>query len=75
MESKSQLDSMLTVRDVAYILHVHPNTVRRWCDRGNLKAYRIVKRGDRRFKREDVNVFLDSLNMQEYNMPTGLVRK
>jgi excisionase family DNA binding protein len=54
----SQSDSMLTVRQVARILNVHINTVRRWDDKGMLKAYRIGPRGDRRFSREDIALFL-----------------
>ena len=49
---------MLTVREVAEILHIHTNTVRRWSDRGILHAYRIAQRGDRRFRREDIGRFL-----------------
>jgi excisionase family DNA binding protein len=49
---------MLTVREVAEILHIHTNTVRRWSDRGILPAYRIAQRGDRRFRREDIGRFL-----------------
>lgn len=49
---------MLTTRDVAHLLGVHNNTVRRWSNKGILKSYRISSRGDRRFKREDVDDFL-----------------
>ncbi|GAI91129.1 unnamed protein product [marine sediment metagenome] len=50
--------AMLTINDVARLLNVHINTVRRWSNKGMLKAYRIGSRGDRRFRREDVNSFL-----------------
>jgi excisionase family DNA binding protein len=53
---------MLTVREVAEMLHIHTNTVRRWSDQGVLRAYRITHRGDRRFRREDVAHFLAELN-------------
>jgi len=49
---------MLTVREVTHILHIHPNTVRRWSARGIIKAYRINSRGDRRFRMEDVAHFI-----------------
>ncbi|MHC1578889.1 MAG: MerR family transcriptional regulator [Dehalococcoidia bacterium] len=49
---------MLTVKEVARLLHVHPNTVRRWSSDGRIKAYRINPRGDRRFKRGEVARFL-----------------
>lgn len=50
--------SMLTVREVSQLLHIHSNTLRRWTDQGILKAYRIGPRGDRRFKPEDIAVLL-----------------
>jgi len=49
---------MLTTRDVAQLLGVHNNTVRRWSNKGILKSYRISLRGDRRFRREDLDSFL-----------------
>ncbi|MFC1902315.1 helix-turn-helix domain-containing protein [Chloroflexota bacterium] len=49
---------MLTVSEVAESLHVHPNTVRMWSNRGLLKAYRIGYRHDRRFRREDIEKLL-----------------
>jgi excisionase family DNA binding protein len=53
---------MLTVPEVAKLLHVHSNTARRWADQGIIKAYRISRRGDRRFRREDIIHFLTELN-------------
>ena len=50
--------SLLTVREVAAMLNIHVNTVRRWDDAGVLKALRIGPRGDRRFRREDVDALL-----------------
>lgn len=62
MSSENILYKMLTVRDVSRILNIHVNTVRRWADQGILRAYRITNRGDRRFKKEDIDSFLDELN-------------
>ncbi len=50
---------MLTVRDVGQLLSIHVNTVRRWSKKGLLRAYRISSRGDRRFRREDIERFLE----------------
>ena len=50
--------SVLTVREVAALLNIHVNTVRRWDEVGLLKAFRIGPRGDRRFRRADVNALL-----------------
>ena len=51
---------MLTVFQVAESLNVHPHSVWRWADSGMLNCYRIGFRGDRRFKPEDVDEYLDA---------------
>ena len=61
MTSDTTFEPMLTVREAAQILHMHGNTVRRWADRGVIKAYRISYRGDRRFRRADVTRLRDLL--------------
>ncbi len=58
MASNKEIDSMLTISNVAHLLNVHINTVRRWSNQGILKAYRIGSRGDRRFQPEDITSFL-----------------
>ncbi len=62
MVSNIQMGSMLTVREVARLLNIHSNTLRRWSDQGIIKAYRITRRGDRRFRPEDIARFLAELN-------------
>jgi excisionase family DNA binding protein len=62
MGNGQYISDMLTVREVARILHVHPNTLRRWSNDGRLRAYRITSRGDRRYKREDIARFLAELS-------------
>ncbi len=54
---------MLTASDVAQLLGLHPNTVRRWNEKGILKSYRIGSRGDRRFRRKDIDGFLNQGEM------------
>jgi excisionase family DNA binding protein len=49
---------MLTVSEVAHLLHVHANTIRLWSKIGVLKSYRIGQRRDYRFNIEDVETFL-----------------
>lgn len=62
MVTDKEIGPMLTVREVARLLHIHSNTVRRWADRGIIRAYRITSRGDRRFRRRDIAQFLSEQN-------------
>lgn len=50
--------AILRVGEAAQMLDIHSNTVRRWNNKGILKSYRIGSRGDRRFRREDIDSFL-----------------
>ncbi|MGH2427740.1 MAG: GAF domain-containing protein [Candidatus Limnocylindria bacterium] len=51
-------DALISVAQAAALLGVHPNTVRIWTEAGRLPAYRINARGDRRFRRSDVERLL-----------------
>ena len=57
-EHSAKMNGMLTVREVARMLNVHLNTVRRWSNLGILKSFRIGLGDDRRFLKEDVDKFL-----------------
>ena len=65
MVEDNQMDNMLTVREVARRLHVHPSTLRRWTNTGRIRAYRITPRGDRRYRRQDVARFLAEMNVNK----------
>jgi excisionase family DNA binding protein len=54
----SELGKLLTASEVATMLHLHVNTVKRLGDRGELPFFRVSSRGDRRFRLEDVMEFL-----------------
>ena len=62
-----------TVKDVARMLHIHVNTARRWSDQGIIKSYRITRRGDRRFRKEDITRFLAEYN--DFNTNKASVRE
>ena len=55
---------MLTLREVAAVLNIHPNTVRRWGKKGLLRSYEIGPRHSIRFKQEDIVAFLDKSEKQ-----------
>lgn len=55
---------MWSASDVARLLDVHINTVRRWTNCGLIKSYRIGHRGDRRFLQRDVVDFLVERNQK-----------
>ena len=60
MSYRSEIKQLLTTSEVARLLNVHMNTIRRWSNQGSLKTYRIGSRGDRRFEQEDVvNLILE----------------
>jgi excisionase family DNA binding protein len=62
MANDEQMDDMLTVMEVAQLLHVHPNTLRRWSNRGRIRGYHISPLGNMRFKRDEIARFLAKLN-------------
>ena len=51
-------DIMLKTREVANLLNVHINTVRRWSNSGILQVYRVGPRRDRRYRKADIEHFL-----------------
>ena len=53
-----KIGSMLTITEVSRLLNVHPNTLRRWSNKGIIKTYRIGSRADRRFWKDDIERFL-----------------
>lgn len=53
--SKQQLSELLTLSEASKILKVHPNTLRKWDKKGILRAVRFGQRGDRRYKKEDID--------------------
>jgi len=71
----NKIKPMLTTSDVARLLSVHINTVRRWSNQGILKTYRIGSRGDRRFDQNDVEQFLyEKVKTEQVNEPVILTK-
>ena len=54
----AEQEALISVAQAAALLGVHPNTLRAWTEAGRLTAYRINARGDRRYRRADVERLL-----------------
>lgn len=50
-------NNLLKLSEAAELLNVHPNTLRKWDKKGILKAVRFGERGDRRYRKEDLDKF------------------
>ena len=50
---------LLPMREASRILHVHPNTLRKWNKIGLIPCIRIGQRRDRRFAMSDLLAFLE----------------
>lgn len=49
---------LLTIGEVAEIFGVHPETLRRWDNEGQLKAIRFGKLGHRKYSRGEIEKLL-----------------
>jgi excisionase family DNA binding protein len=58
--NRSQLPELLSLAEASEILKAHPNSLRKWDRDGILKAVRFGKRGDRRYRREDLEKFINN---------------
>lgn len=54
MPKDHKILELLTLKEACGILKVHPNTLRKWDKKGILKAVRFGQRGDRRYRRGDI---------------------
>ena len=52
---------LLTIREVADLFGVHPETLRRWDNEGKLKAIRIGELGHRKYRKEDIEQLLTNI--------------
>ncbi|MEE8374510.1 MAG: helix-turn-helix domain-containing protein [Dehalococcoidia bacterium] len=68
-EGEDLMMPVLTMREATRLLNVHSNTLRRWSDRGIVKAYRLGPRGERRFRREDIDaLFTEQSGQPQANL-------
>lgn len=52
---------LLGIKEAAQLLSVSPATLRKWDNEGKLPAVKISKRGDRRYRQQDIKIFLKKL--------------
>ena len=50
---------LLGIKEAAKLLSVSPATLRKWDNEGKLTAIKISKRGDRRYRAEDIQKFVN----------------
>jgi len=55
---------LLTLEQTARILGVNPWTLRKWDDDKKFVAVRVGSRNDRRFRKQDVLAYLDSIGIK-----------
>jgi excisionase family DNA binding protein len=67
MANGEHMSNMVTVREVARLLHVHLNTLRRMSNKGRVRVYRITSRGNRRYKRQEIVQFMAELHSHADN--------
>jgi excisionase family DNA binding protein len=58
-------DGLMTISQVAKLLNVHVNTIKKWSNQGIIRPDRVGHRGNRIFKREDIEQFLSGAKTNE----------
>ena len=58
----AQISELLTLKETCDILKVHPNTLRQWDKKGVLKAVRIGIKKSLRYRKEDIEKFINQKN-------------
>ncbi len=54
MTIDKELHELLTIKEAAKLINVHPNTLRNWEKEGKIQAVRIGSRRDRRYAKETI---------------------
>ncbi|HAG27497.1 TPA: DNA-binding protein [Patescibacteria group bacterium] len=54
MTTNQDLPELLTIKEAARMINVHPNTLRNWEKDGKIQAIRIGSRRDRRYPKQTI---------------------
>lgn len=54
MQYSMEMPELLTIKEAAKLINVHPNTLRNWEKEGKLNAIRIGTRRDRRYSKSQI---------------------
>ncbi len=52
MTYNTEIPELLTIKEAAQMINVHPNTLRNWEKEGKIQAIRIGSRRDRRYPKQ-----------------------
>lgn len=63
----SNLPDILTLQQASDVLNCHPNTLRKWDNKGLLKAIRFGARRDRRYRKTDILKLINQQNGRKSN--------
>ena len=58
-KKKDKMPELISLQEACDILKCHPNTLRKWDNKGILVAVRFGERKDRRYKKDDIMKFLN----------------
>ena len=59
---EKKMPEVLTLKQACEVLNCHPNTLRNWEREGRVECIRFGKRGDRRFKKQEILKLLKNDN-------------
>jgi excisionase family DNA binding protein len=73
-DSEPQARQWVTLGEAADVLGVHPSTLRRWVDHGEIRCMRTPG-GHRRFLKRDLDLFLDAqTEAAQFDVPESLTQ-
>ena len=64
MKKDDKIPELLSMREACELLKVHPNTLRLWDKKGVLKAVRFGTRRDRKYKKDDIQKFIENYDQE-----------